>query len=238
MTEEKAPDMIINFVLDTSGSMHSRRTQTISAYNEYLAGVKADAKEKNQKVLFSLTQFNTTTDPVHVAEPIEDIPDLNEESYAPGGGTALLDAVGTTVNAVDSKIDEHKWRPAVLCVVLTDGEENSSNKFTNEIVKKLIKDKEAQGNWTFVFLGADMDAWEQGATMGFSSANTASYDAGNMAGTMRAVAKSTSHYSSNVSHGIAASPDFFGGLNSDDGIVRGIDIGSEQVDSDEEKPTT
>jgi hypothetical protein len=58
---------------------------------------------------------------------------------------------------------------------MTDGEENSSREWTHDAVKALIDDKEKDGNWTFVFLGAAPDAWDQGRAYGIRPGNVAQY---------------------------------------------------------------
>lgn len=229
----KPPDIIVNFVLDESYSMSSRRVETISAVNEYIGGLRADAKEKEQNVLFSFTLFNTSTRVVHAAEDIQNVPDITEETYAPDGGTALLDAIGLTVETVASKVDEHKWRPAILCVIMTDGDENSSSKFSNEDIQKLIAEKEKEGNWTFVYLGADKEAWNKGVSYGFSKGHSVGYDTRNMVKTMSALRCSTSQYMGSIDaeEGILGSADFFAGA--DDALIRGIDLDDEESNKDD-----
>ena len=46
-------------------------------------------------------------------------------------------------------------------------------------------------DWTFVFLGANIDAFAAGSQMGFTMQNTVSYDTSNMKSTMSAVSAST-----------------------------------------------
>lgn len=217
------PEVIVNFVLDESWSMGHRREQTIGAVNEYIGGIRADA-EKGKSILFSLTLFNTETKIIHTAEKMQNIPDITEETYSPEGGTALLDAIGITVEMVSSKINKHKWRPAVLCVIMTDGEENSSTKFSNKDIKQLIATKEEEGNWTFIYLGADKEAWNKGASYGFSKGRSVGYDTSNMVGTMSALQCATSGYISDVDvdNEVYGSLNFFDGA--DDALIRGIDL--------------
>lgn len=50
-------------------------------------------------------------------------------------------------------------RPAehVLFLVITDGQENSSRETSLDQVRRLIHEREAQGQWTFAYLGADTE---------------------------------------------------------------------------------
>lgn len=98
-------------------------------------------------------------------------------NYRPRGATALLDAVGRTINEFEARVAELGEGDRVLLVVQTDGFENSSVEFTRDQISKLIKDREAGGTWTCLFLGAGIDAWAQAAGMGFARANTVSTEA-------------------------------------------------------------
>ncbi len=192
--------MLVNFVLDESPSMIQRQAEAISGFNEYIATLK----EKGTEVLFSLTKFSGSRmiNVVRVAEFIEDVPDLCKDTYTPqrGNGTALYDAVGVTIQEVEKRVEKNSDQ-AVLVVILTDGEENCSRKFTAEQVKAMITQKEGEGNWTFVFLGADKEAWNVGASMGISVGNVAQYQADNFIGVMRAAGGSTDKYSRRLKKG-------------------------------------
>lgn len=59
---------------------------------------------------------------------------------------------------------------------MTDGEENSSREWSMEGIRQLLRSKEALGNWTFVFLGANLDAFTQGTRLGVPLANAVRYD--------------------------------------------------------------
>ena len=54
-----------------------------------------------------------------------------------------------------------------MVIILTDGYENSSRHFTKERVKGLIRQQEDVYKWEFVYLGANVDAFAEGAEMGF-----------------------------------------------------------------------
>lgn len=111
--------------------------------------------------------------------------------------TALYDAIAETVAALEVWLpDGDDWR--ALCVVLTDGEENSSRTQTKETIRRLIEAKEATGRWTFTYLGANQDAWAEASKMGMAVGNVAGYAVADMAGTMRMAAASTVVYQASV----------------------------------------
>jgi len=154
-------------VLDKSGSMGSVRSDTIGGFNTFLK----DQKELPGEAVFTFVTFDTDYKFVEQGTLLENVKELTNETYNPGGMTALLDAVGKTINDVVSRhasLDEDEKPGKTILVVLTDGEENSSIEFkTNTDISKMIKEREDAG-WEVVFLGADIDAWADGSKMGFS----------------------------------------------------------------------
>jgi uncharacterized protein YegL len=162
--------VLVNVILDKSGSMASKLRDVTEGFNAYVDGL---SKEDQVDYLFSLTLFDTLVAYRYVAIPLSDVKKLDTNSYVPGGNTALNDAIGITVRKVDAdkpQVDK------VITVIMTDGEENSSREWTNDAVKALIEQKEKEGVWTFVFLGAAPDAWDQGRSYGIPAANVAQYD--------------------------------------------------------------
>jgi uncharacterized protein YegL len=169
--------------------MASVLNDTIGGFNTYISALK---KEAGIDYLFSLTLFDTVIQNRYVAEPIAKIPELSTKNYIPDGGTALYDAIGCTVRNVDrNKPDAEK----ILTVIMTDGEENSSREWNLSGIQALIKQKEDEGNWTFVFLGAQPDAWAVGQQMGVAAKNMAQYDPVRSTGTFAAMASATNAYS-------------------------------------------
>jgi uncharacterized protein YegL len=163
--------VLVNVILDKSGSMASKQNDVIHGFNAYVDGLD---KEDKVDYLFSLTLFDTRVAYRDVALPLAQIKKLDDRSYVPGGNTALNDAIGITVRKVDG---ERPQVDKIVTVIMTDGEENSSREWTHDAVRALIDQKEKEGNWTFVFLGAAPDAWDQGQSLGIAAANVARYDA-------------------------------------------------------------
>ena len=157
----------VHFILDKSGSMMGVQDATISGFNEYLANLRKDAKSKYN---LSLTLFDTKVEEKYTMKPLEEVEDLSRETYMPDGMTALYDAVCRTISKIEAGEDKH------LVVIMTDGEENSSQEYTDKDLARMIKELEKGKNWTFVFLGANQDAWIVGQKMGLSKMNTATYN--------------------------------------------------------------
>ena len=162
---------IVNFVLDKSGSMGSVQDATISGFNEYLNTLK---KDKKSNFGFSLTLFDTETKNPYTDEKIDKVQQLDRKSYDPSGCTALYDAVCKSVKDLKDKV---KKGEKVLTVIMTDGLENSSREYTQVHLKDMIKECEKSGNWTFVFLGANQDAWAIASQFGMQQGNVTNFNA-------------------------------------------------------------
>jgi hypothetical protein len=139
----------------------------------------------------TLTKFNSEkVEVVYADKQIKDVPLLNRETYSPNNLTPLYDAVGRTVSAIDKK---KLGKKTVLVVIITDGEENASKEYNQKKIFDLISAKQKAG-WTFVFMGADQDAWLAGQVIGIVKANTLSFNGSNIKGAMRSAARATSFY--------------------------------------------
>lgn len=165
----------IVLVLDKSGSMDRVREATIKAINDFLAEQVAEPG----KAAFTLTLFDTHYDTALNGVDIRKVRDIDRSTYRPGGWTALYDAVGRTIHEVQSRIEkiaEDRRPEKIICVILTDGEENSSTEYNLEQVRAQITDRAAHG-WKFVFLGANQDAWETAKGMAIPVAGAATFAA-------------------------------------------------------------
>lgn len=167
-------------ILDKSGSMLAVREATISSLNEYLNTLQND---KNDYAL-TLTLFDTDVTTLYTQIPLKDFHPLTHDQYVPGGMTALYDAVCTTLNTVKplkkvpkktqektSKKGANEAKDKNLAVIITDGLENSSREYTEKEFVAMMCKLEKQGNWTFVYLGANHDAWAVAQKYGFSHNN-------------------------------------------------------------------
>lgn len=179
-------------ILDRSGSMASIKTDIEGGLKAFIDGQKAQPGE----CYVSLYQFDTVYEPVFENVNINKTPDIKIE---PRGGTALLDAIGRTINAVGIRLAATKEedRPGlVLICVLTDGQENSSREFTTAQVKELVTHQTDKYDWDFVFIGTNQDAVLTGASYGFMASKSLSF-ASNAAGISNSLL-SCSGYATNM----------------------------------------
>ncbi len=115
------------FIIDASGSMGPQMMSVINGFNEQLEQMQREQKEKDVRYLLSLTQFSYRSNLVYKDLPLYKVPKLSTLNYSPNGGTALLDAIGE--NLTDGGNYD------CLVTIMTDGEENSSTKWTLDQTK-------------------------------------------------------------------------------------------------------
>lgn len=162
--ESGNPRTLIAVIIDESGSMDERRYETIASVNDYLNGIE----EENPDTRVTIVNFSSPigeTERVRFVEKnrrVADTYELTTSTYRPRGNTPLLDAVGSTIRAIENE-DADRF----LVVVVTDGLENDSRDFSQTSVKSIIRDKEDSGRWTFTYLGVGVDAWAGAQFLGY-----------------------------------------------------------------------
>lgn len=166
----------IAMVIDRSGSMSSCWSDVKGGYAEI---VKTN-KEAEGKCTFTVAAFDTS---YTLLEDFTDVKAVKSElSVYPAGGTALLDAIGRTINSVGARLSQmaEKDRPMkVLVVIQTDGEENASKEFTKAQIKALIDKQTEVYKWQFQFIGASEISVQEATNWGIRAANTSVYDTHN-----------------------------------------------------------
>lgn len=157
-------------VVDRSGSM-AWNNLNLDAQGGINTLIKDQAKLPG-KVTTTLFQFDTVYE--QVFGPIE-AGSAPEYVLTPRGGTALLDAVGRSINETGTwlrNMRESERPSKVLFIIVTDGDENSSHEFTKAKVKEMITEQEARWNWEFMFLGANIDAFSEAQSLGIRAQGT------------------------------------------------------------------
>lgn len=155
----------IIFILDRSGSMDSMSDEAKSGFNSFLKS----QRECEGDARLSLTLFDHEYTPVIQSVPLDSVPDLDDTTYEPRGMTALLDAVGRSIDDFKQGLKKSPKANAskrVIVVVLTDGLENASKDYDYKRVKDLIDQQKKQG-WEFLFLSSDLESSEDAENFGF-----------------------------------------------------------------------
>jgi hypothetical protein len=200
----------INVIMDASGSMQGLTTDTIGSFNTFLKEQKAVPGE----AVFTLCRFNTDYSLLHDFVKLGGVPDLDTKSYCPSGGTALLDAMGATIESVGTKLaalDESERPSKVIFLIITDGHENSSHRFSAAKIKEMVDHQKEKYSWEFVFMGANIDAITAAANLGVDTRNSMNYvpSAAGTAQLYSTVSESMTNYRS--SGNSASRGDFFAG---------------------------
>lgn len=162
------------FLLDMTGSMANNKEGTLSAFNEYISGLKDNEHTRDNK--FNLSVFNNYIGvrPLVVNKPVSELGELESSEYKPSDMTPLYDAIGKTIQEAERVADESK----IIIVVQTDGLENTSKEYKKADIVSLIEEKKKEG-WQFVFIGCDIDAMGEGAKIGLDAGTTLTYDRAN-----------------------------------------------------------
>ena len=161
-------------IIDCSGSMDSIRSDAIGGFNSFLR----EQKEHPDKALFTLVLFNHKYNLIYNGIDLQTAEPLNDVSYVPSGTTALLDAVGRTIDDVGDRLGntpEDRRPSKVIVAILTDGLENASRDYSRDRVFSMITHQREKYSWEFIFLAANQDAFATARALSIDISNTMSF---------------------------------------------------------------
>ena len=162
------------FILDRSGSMHGLEEDTIGGFNSMI-----DKQKKEEgRALVSTVLFCDESKVIHDRADLGEIKPLTQEEYYTCGCTALLDAIGDAIHHIGNvhKYARPEDRPdKTVFVIITDGLENASRRYTYEKVRHLIGKQKEKHGWEFLFLGANIDAIETAGHIGITEDRAVTY---------------------------------------------------------------
>lgn len=162
------------FALDRSGSMMMGANDYIGGFNAFLA----EQQEIPGECRVTLAQFNTGYETVYASQPIAAVEPLTPKSFKPFGQTALYDALCRLIDETGARLSmlSVPERPdKVIVVILTDGDENASRRYTLEDAAARIRHQREVYQWEFIYLGANQDAFKVGASLNVDPVNTQSF---------------------------------------------------------------
>jgi hypothetical protein len=163
-------------IIDRSGSMSAIVNDAIGGFNTFLE----EQKKFSGEATLTFVQFDTEYEIVHENRPLNDVPPLDNSTYRPRGMTALLDAVGRTIEDTGRRLSNipNESRPdKIIVAILTDGEENSSRKYNLSQIREMVTHQKEKYQWEFIYLGANQDAFAEAVKFGIDSKDTANFAA-------------------------------------------------------------
>ena len=167
------------FILDRSGSMGHLTDDTIGGFNSMIESQKNEPGEAYVTTVLFDDEYELLHDHVN----IQDIKPITRNEYFARGWTALLDAVGKTINSVGNRLSntpEEERPEKVIFVITTDGMENASREFAKSKVKEMIEHQQSKYSWVFMFLGANMDAVSEANSLGINTDFARTYTASDL----------------------------------------------------------
>ena len=162
------------FILDRSGSMGGLESDTIGGFNSMLKKQQAQPGECRLTTVLFDDQYETLHDRID----IKAVSEITSQEYFVRGQTALLDAVGKTINkigGVQKNTAEDYRAEKVLFVITTDGMENHSREFSYDKIKSMVEHQKSKYGWEFIFLGANIDAVDVASRFGIGRNRTQNY---------------------------------------------------------------
>lgn len=175
-TSPETSKLELVFLIDRSGSMGSSETRStvVEEFNKLLTEQQAMEGD----VVVSTVLFNRSLEWIHDAVPVKECEKMTHRMYHPYGGTALLDAVGTSVQRVlgrQLEVAEEARSVQTLLVIMTDGEENASWMFSLDEVKALLKRVQQKHHWQVLYLGANVDHFAEAEKLGIQHEDAQSF---------------------------------------------------------------
>lgn len=166
----------ITFILDRSGSMQSMTESAIAGFNHFLK----DQTGAEGQARLTLVLFDDRYEVPCQSVPIEEVTDLDTTTFVPRGSTALLDAIGKSIDDLGDRLHHcpEAERPGkIIVAILTDGQENASRAYTWHDIQQRIQHQTDHYQWEFLFLGANQDGIATASQMGIAAHNAATWQA-------------------------------------------------------------
>jgi len=169
-----APRADIWYLLDRSGSMDAIAEYVVQGFDEFIAEQRKD----NGAATMTLVQFDGEDihDVLIDAKPLEWVRSIAGR-FVPRGMTPLYDAIAAMLDRAEAHLKQSGGEPAdQLVVIMTDGLENASRRWTAPAIFERIEGLRKAG-WTFVFAGANQDSYATGSAIGVVAGNTSNFTA-------------------------------------------------------------
>lgn len=150
MAKEKVKVIL---VVDASSSMYPTKQETIDAV-ENLINEHRNLTDK--KVRLQIYTFDSSVKNLVPLTKLKEYTSNFASSYNPSGMTALFDGIG---KAITENINDTAFAKTSL-IILTDGQENSSQEFDKASATALITKVQDELSWDVTYLGAKASDFE------------------------------------------------------------------------------
>lgn len=164
------------FILDRSGSMAGLEGDTIGGFNSLIE----KQRRQDGECYVSTVLFDNVSEVLHDRVRLSEIRKMTEDDYTVRGCTALIDAIGSAIHHI-ATIHKYARREDVpehtMFVIMTDGMENASRKYSSREVKRMIEKEKKKYGWEFLFIGANIDSVETAEHFGIGADRSANYHA-------------------------------------------------------------
>lgn len=164
----------IIFILDKSGSMAGLESDSIGGFNALID----KQKKTDGEALVSTILFSNSSEVIHDRIDIGKVQPMTEDDFCVSGCTALIDAIGGAIHHIGNV---HKYirnedvPEKTMFVIMTDGMENASRRYSAEQVRRMIRRQKEKYGWEFIFLGANIDAVQTAAEFGIDEEMAVNY---------------------------------------------------------------
>lgn len=196
-------------VLDRSGSMSSISHSVVAAFNSLLIELRNNALATGQKTELSLLTFANDVRVERLNEAVEKTSNLS--GYWPSGGTSLLDATGQAIERLRDMKGADDENTSMLVIVITDGYENTSQRFNAASLSVLMQQVIATDRWTIAFQVPHGSANNLARQFGIPRGNITEWEAterGTRAASVMTNSSVGAYYNSR-SAGMKSSKDFY-----------------------------
>jgi len=126
----------------------------------------------------STVLFDNESVVLHDRVGLHKVQPMTERDYTPRGSTALLDALGGAIHHI-SNVHKYARKEDIpshtVFVIITDGKENASHRYSAARVKQMIEKEKSKYGWEFLFLGANIDAVETAKHFGIGKSRAVTY---------------------------------------------------------------
>jgi len=220
MDVDKKKKTYVAVVLDSSGSMQKIKKEVIQGFNEHAATIRAGSGNQLDSKICLMTFATHVNPPLLWCENANNLNNLTEENYRPGGMTAMLDCVGATIDGLEKVEDIEDEETAVLVLVVSDGRENNSRRETYKSIAERVQRLTKTGRWTFVYLGSNQDLSKIQQDLNIPQGNTQTFVA-DSAGYKQAFTQTNrglSNYMTARAQGVTSSSSFYS--NTGDPVIQ------------------